>query len=105
MCFEIVFKDKYTGLKFVTMKTISNDECRRRSLAQAPITDNVTLCAYSGPGVGICKGDSGGPLIYEDKIIGISSWGLPCARGVPDGFTRVSEFADWIDEIIRQYVD
>ncbi|XP_055317841.1 chymotrypsin-1-like [Sitodiplosis mosellana] len=93
--------DKYTGLKFARMKTISNDECRRRSIAQAPIKDNITLCAYSGPGTGICKGDSGGALIHENRIIGISSWGLPCARGFPDGFTRISEFTTWIDGFIK----
>lgn len=90
------------------MTTMSNNECRKRSIAQAPIKDNITLCAYSGKvGVGICKGDSGGPLISlsNSKLIGISSWGLPCAKGFPDGFTRISEFADWIDENMQEKMD
>lgn len=85
---------------------MSNDECRRRSIAQALIRDNITLCAYSGKvGVGTCKGDSGGPLVSNFKLIGISSWGLPCAKGYPDGFTRISEFAEWIDENMHVKTD
>lgn len=44
------------------------------------------------------QGDSGSPLIVEDKIIAIVSWGLPCAKGYPDVYTRVNYFIDWIND-------
>ena len=46
-------------------------------------------------------GDSGGPLVQEDgSLIGIVSWGVPCGQGMPDIFTKVSEYKDWIDSEI-----
>lgn len=59
------------------------------------------ICAYSG-GVdhGMCKGDSGGPLVADNVLIGIVSFALPCALGIPDGFARVSYYKQWIDKNI-----
>jgi secreted trypsin-like serine protease len=46
-------------------------------------------------------GDSGGPLVTLDgALIGIVSWGVPCGKGLPDVYTRVSPFKDWIDKTI-----
>jgi secreted trypsin-like serine protease len=48
-----------------------------------------------------CMGDSGGPLVQDDgSLIGIVSWGVPCGQGMPDIFTKVSEYKDWIDSVI-----
>eukprot|EP00168_Porphyra_purpurea_P017824 TRINITY_DN634_c0_g1_i14.p1 TRINITY_DN634_c0_g1~~TRINITY_DN634_c0_g1_i14.p1 ORF type:complete len:532 (+),score=125.05 TRINITY_DN634_c0_g1_i14:362-1957(+) len=60
-----------------------------------------------------CQGDSGGPL-YQTKtvaaaggtstvsvIIGVTSWGVGCARpGVPGVYARTSAYADWIDGVV-----
>lgn len=54
------------------------------------------------------KGDSGGPLIYQDRIsgrfqlYGITSWGDGCGeKGKPGVYTRVSAFSDWIQAEIQ----
>lgn len=61
---------------------------------------NGTLCAYSSAtDKGVCRGDSGGPLVSKGQLVGIVSWGVPCAQGVPDGFTRISTFLPWIQNI------
>lgn len=100
---QLIPQDGYTGLKYAELFTMSIDECRKKSLPQAPIKEKTTLCAYSGnKGTGICIGDSGGPLVSNNKLIGISSWGVACAKGYPDGFTRISAFAPWIDQIMKQ---
>lgn len=45
------------------------------------------------------QADSGGPMISEANIlIGIVSTGIGCARpGLPGIYTRVSEYANWIE--------
>lgn len=84
------------------MFTMSNYECRARHDTIVPIFDYGTICAYSGRvGAGLCSGDSGGPLIYNNTLIGIASWVVPCGLGFPDGFTRISEYASWIEKHIR----
>lgn len=94
-------KDGYTGLKYATMKTVTNDECREKGPLNAPVRDH-SLCAYSGVnGTGICLGDSGGSLVSANELIGISSWAKLCGQGSPDGFTRISSFATWIDQNMK----
>ena len=53
----------------------------------------------------ILQGDSGGPMICENRLHdwvlhGVVSWGSSeCAKeGYPAVFTRVSYFMDWIEE-------
>jgi hypothetical protein len=63
------------------------------------------LCAgLPQGGKGSCQGDSGGPLLIDSNTgpqqLGIVSWGFGCASpGYPGVFTRVSEFANWIEAI------
>ncbi|XP_047534318.1 chymotrypsin-1-like [Vanessa atalanta] len=57
-----------------------------------PVEPHIEICTFHSTGHGTCNGDSGSPLIRSDRQqqIGIVSWGLPCARGAPDVFTRIS---------------
>lgn len=41
-------------------------------------------------------GDSGGPLASGSTVIGLVSWGIACALGVPDVYARVSSHRNWI---------
>ncbi|KAF5287792.1 hypothetical protein FQA39_LY15728 [Lamprigera yunnana] len=87
-----------TYLQFVHLKTITYRNCKvfHQFLTIAP----SHVCTYTKYGEGACHGDSGGPLVSEvnQKQIGIVSWGLPCAKGAPDVFTKVSYFNSWINE-------
>ncbi|XP_014598200.1 PREDICTED: chymotrypsin-1 [Polistes canadensis] len=59
------------------------------------------ICALNRVGIGACQGDSGGPLTYNGKIAGIVSWVIPCARGVPDVFTKVSAHLNFIKYVVE----
>lgn len=105
-------QDDIRGLKFINMFTLTNAQCRARFLAEtnrpAPVTDWDTICAFSGnEGHGICSTDSGGALVFESRIIGITSWGGGfqgrCGPGVPDGFTRISNYLPWIARATTQF--
>lgn len=88
----------------VEMQVISNSECSKRW----PGIGVNSLCAEGAPegGTGTCFGDSGGPLVTGERgrfvIIGVLSFGEPCARpGSPDVFGRVTSALDWIGNITR----
>ncbi|KAL6447949.1 hypothetical protein ACFW04_000185 [Cataglyphis niger] len=53
-------------------------------------------------GWGTTNGDSGGPLVADNEQIGVVSWGIPCARGRPDVFTRVSSYMNWIKQHLEE---
>lgn len=49
-------------------------------------------------------GDSGGPLIVGQpgsyQVVGVISWGMPCAMGVPDVYARVSDHIQFINDMV-----
>ncbi|KAL9888993.1 trypsin-1-like [Glossina fuscipes fuscipes] len=51
-----------------------------------------------------CQGDSGGPLVKvmlgRPYIVGVTSFGVGCASGMPGIYTRVSEYIPWMEKII-----
>lgn len=65
------------------------------------------ICAGGQAGKDSCRGDSGGPLMYEngriDEIIGIISFGpKPCGlENSPGIYTKVFEYKNWILANIR----
>lgn len=54
------------------------------------------ICAVSPDGIGTCNGDSGSSLSREGVVYGLVSWGAGCATALPDIYTRVFSFRDWI---------
>lgn len=63
------------------------------------ITKRMLCAGFRNGGVDACQMDSGGPLVYNDKLIGIVSWGVGCAqRNKPGVYTRVSEVLPWIEQ-------
>lgn len=69
---------------------------------------DVEVCAgdYDKGGKDTCQGDSGGPLVKrvgnEWVQVGITSWGVGCARPRnPGHYTRVSRFLPEIQKAIR----
>ena len=53
-----------------------------------------------------CYGDSGGPLVCPDGatsyLHGVTSWGFRCAEPeLPRLYTRVSEYSDLINQILK----
>ncbi|XP_011504806.1 PREDICTED: chymotrypsin-1-like [Ceratosolen solmsi marchali] len=54
------------------------------------------FCAYYKENVGPCIGDSGGPLVINKKLAGVVSFSMPCAQGIPDFYTNVYYYLDFI---------
>ncbi|XP_039757158.1 chymotrypsin-1-like [Pararge aegeria] len=87
--------------------TIDGQRCVRDLAARASqlniraphVDPAIEICTFQGTGQGTCNGDSGSPLVRADRSqqIGIVSWGLPCARGAPDMFVRMSAYRSWMN--------
>jgi len=94
-------------LQYVDIKVISHDVCSGGDVYGSYILEDVMLCAGQlEGGKDACSGDSGGPLIQKMSDgsmvqMGIVSFGAGCARANRPGvYTRLSTFAEWIDEQI-----
>ncbi|CAG9583006.1 unnamed protein product [Danaus chrysippus] len=92
--------------------TVDGEQCvkdvdRRKQELNRPNTPSVDpeieICAYLRANSGMCHGDSGSALVdlRNNKQIGLASWVLPCARGAPDMFVRVSAYQSWIQQILN----
>lgn len=81
-------------LQYLNLFTLSDSECSSR-LSQMQIFAS-NLCTFTRTGQGACTGDSGGPLVASNVLVGVVSWGLPCAIGFPDVYARVSSYVGWI---------
>ncbi|XP_037711531.1 trypsin beta-like [Drosophila subpulchrella] len=80
---------------FVTIQDLHS--CRvLYYIADYFITDSM-ICVNNF-GRGVCNGDSGGPLVNSNgELIGLASWNLDCDKEyVPDMYTNVVAFKDWI---------
>lgn len=87
-------------LRVVELKVISVSECQAY-YGSSIATDNI-LCVETPEGKSTCHGDSGGPLVSEEtgKLIGVTSFvsSFGCQAGGPAGFTRVTNYLEWIKE-------
>ncbi|CAD6214576.1 GSCOCT00004123001.2-RA-CDS [Cotesia congregata] len=83
-------------LQEINLKIYEQSECQK-TWGDVPESQ---ICTLTEKGEGACMGDSGGSLIADGVQIGIVSFGVPCAQGYPDVYTRVFYYAEWIKEII-----
>ncbi|XP_043276807.1 chymotrypsin-2-like isoform X2 [Venturia canescens] len=82
------------------VKSISASECHSLFAGMAQIHPQQ-ICSLGMPGRGFCQGDSGGPFVVNNQLVGIVSFNVPCAKGLPDVYTSVYHFLDWIDKAIK----
>ncbi|CAG9792435.1 unnamed protein product [Diatraea saccharalis] len=88
-------------LQRVMVPKVSEQMCNKAYAPIYTITPRM-LCAGSPTGgKDACQGDSGGPLVHNNKLAGVVSWGLGCARPqYPGIYAKISTLRTWIDEHI-----
>lgn len=100
-------------LYYVDMFTLAHEECRQPKFGQGKLDDSV-FCAH-GVTRGLCYGDTGAPFVVtygpgEHELVGISGWHEPwdgpwCLAAVPDVFTRVGFYTQWITNTTSRHYD
>lgn len=60
------------------------------------------LCLNSPANNGACNGDSGGPAVYNNQLVGVANFVINyCGSSAPDGYAKVSDFVRWIEAKIN----
>ncbi|XP_025075777.1 chymotrypsin-2-like [Pogonomyrmex barbatus] len=86
-----------TNLKEVTLTTINSEECQ--SFHEKELSDSE-FCTRGESESDYCKGDSGSPLIYEGKLVGVASYGISCIETpVPDVHAKINKNLEYFNEI------
>ncbi|CAH2267893.1 jg21946 [Pararge aegeria aegeria] len=90
---------KSEQLRRVQIWSINQNVCRSRyaELGRTVTTNMVCSGWIDVGGRDQCQDDAGGPLLHNNVIVGVSSWGHQCGLArYPGVNTRVSNFTSWI---------
>ncbi|XP_011187812.1 trypsin-4 [Zeugodacus cucurbitae] len=92
-------------LQYARVPIINQAVCNKQ--LEGSVTDRMLCAGYAKGGIDACQMDSGGPLVVDEKLVGIVSWGVGCAQpNKPGVYTRVSALIDWVQTTLaEQYSD
>ncbi|XP_053272676.1 hepatocyte growth factor activator [Pleuronectes platessa] len=95
----------YSTLQEAGVRLIPQDVCKKPEVYGNHVTADM-MCAGLNGCHDACQGDSGGPLACARDdvsfLYGIISWGEGCGRtGKPGVYTKVVNYIDWINSVIR----
>ncbi|XP_020798818.1 mite allergen Der p 3-like [Drosophila serrata] len=75
-----------------------------RTYRRAGITITRRMICYARRNRDTCSGDSGGPLVYKNVLIGITSFGIGCARRrYPGVYVDIGDYVRWIKRVRRRH--
>uniref|UniRef100_A0A2A4JK14 Peptidase S1 domain-containing protein n=1 Tax=Heliothis virescens TaxID=7102 RepID=A0A2A4JK14_HELVI len=83
------------------LPVFNQEICKFAMRYSTPVTEDM-FCTFTQFGQGTCHGDSGSPIIKGTDLVGVVSWGIPCAVGFPDVHTRITSYVEWIQKHTEQ---
>ncbi|XP_053674285.1 CLIP domain-containing serine protease B8-like [Anopheles nili] len=94
----------------LNLKYMDREQCKKWLGLRRFVLKPGQLCAGGEPGKDTCKGDSGSPLVSNDKqrgvwnLVGIVSLGsMNCSKGLPAVYTDVHHYLNWIRETVEAF--
>lgn len=104
-------KTPYASSSSIKLKAkiplVNSSECNRIYASSNINLSDGQICAGGEKGIDSCRGDSGGPLMFEkDNIFilyGLVSFGTSAcgSKGYPSMYTKVGFYLNWISHPIR----
>ncbi|KAL6435778.1 hypothetical protein ACFW04_005575 [Cataglyphis niger] len=96
-CVVTGWKQGRTQLTAAAVAIINQRTCKEKMPSYKPLSKEM-LCAVNATRPSeTCQGDLGAPLVSEQTLIGILSYGLGCEiRTHPGVYTRISSYLSWI---------
>jgi len=108
-------RDSPNVLQAAKVPLVNTSECNADHRYNGLVSGNMFCAGYLSGGIDSCQGDSGGPLVVvkpnpgnnqqqrrQFVLIGVTSWGVGCAApNFPGVYTRVANYADWIQDKIQ----
>lgn len=90
------------NLQLIYASYIATDRCTELSVGN-PRYLETQVCTQPAVRQGLCFGDSGGPTVYFNQVISLTSytWNDTCGSGYPEYTASVPYFYDWIQEKIQ----
>jgi trypsin len=80
----------------VEVPSIARAECKAMLGPGSTITSQEVCDGAPGGGKGGCRGDTGGPIVQEGKLLGLITIKSACESDRPEIGTRIGQFVDWI---------
>ena len=98
-----VYGSRFPTILQGTNVYVSDDNCWGQGVSG--FNSTTMLCAGTLDWMNdTCQGDSGGPLAINvsgtNYLAGVTSWGYGCAWLTPGLYTKVSNYASWIDTYV-----
>lgn len=80
-------------LQYTTLMAVRNEDCNR---ILSGVHESV-ICMAHTINNGVCNGDSGGPAVYNNELVGVTNFVVGgCASYNPDAFASIAYHRQWL---------